>query len=77
MSVYQPHEACQHIIDNMDLDETDNQGQIVIYTGLFRHSDDSIHDEPETPSQVAEPCRACLHDSGTRGGICDQCGDEV
>jgi hypothetical protein len=27
--------------------ETDNEGQIVLYTGLFQHSDGSIHDEPE------------------------------
>lgn len=25
----------------------DNEGQIVIYTGLYEHSDGSVHDSPE------------------------------
>lgn len=51
--VYSDQEAFQKISDNLDLhDETDNQGQIVIYTGLFRWSDDTIHDEPEPGRDV-------------------------
>jgi len=46
--IYTDEEATQQIIDNLELyGETDNQGQIVIYTGLFRWKDDTIHNEPE------------------------------
>ena len=27
--------------------ETDNDGQLVLYTGVFKWSDDNFHDEPE------------------------------
>src|ERR1700722_17041929 len=32
---------------HFDLSEEDGQGQIVIYTGLFRWEDGTIHDEPQ------------------------------
>jgi hypothetical protein len=32
----------------------DNDGQIVIYTGLYRWSDQTIHDEPQ-PQKEPEP----------------------
>lgn len=48
MKTYTDNEAFQHVSDNLDLHgETDNQGQIVIYTGLFRWEDGTIHDAPE------------------------------
>ena len=28
-------------------EQTDNEGQIVIYTGMYEWSDGSIHDEPD------------------------------
>lgn len=27
--------------------ELDNDGQVVIYTGIFEHSDGNLHNEPE------------------------------
>jgi len=53
--VYSDQEAFQQISDNLDLHgETDNQGQIVIYTGLFLWEDGTIHDEPEVNYQPSE-----------------------
>jgi hypothetical protein len=31
----------------LDFSQTDNEGQIIIYTNLFRWNDDSIRDEPD------------------------------
>lgn len=31
----------------VDLDQTDNDGQIVIYTGVYKWADGSLHTEPE------------------------------
>lgn len=38
-------------LDNGELDEeTDNEGQIVIYTGVFEWSDGTLHDEVDPDS---------------------------
>lgn len=49
--IYSDNEAAQKILDNLELEANDDgNGQIVIYTGLFRWADGTIHDEPEPKS---------------------------
>lgn len=33
---------------------TDNEGQVVIYTGLFKHSDGELYDGPEVISTISQ-----------------------
>lgn len=44
-------EYIRRVVDSLgDSDpdfETDNEGQIIIYTGMYKWEDDTIHDEPE------------------------------
>lgn len=41
----QDHMTDEWLTDNSP--EKDNDGQLVFYTGLYEHSDGTIHDEPE------------------------------
>jgi hypothetical protein len=36
--------------------QTDNEGQLVIYTNMYRHEDGTIHNVPENPSFEDSPC---------------------
>lgn len=47
MKTYTWQEVLQMIASGQCEDETDNEGQIVIYTGVFRHNDGSIKDLPD------------------------------
>jgi hypothetical protein len=48
MKTYTDAQAITEITKNrIDLSETDNGGQIVIYTGLYRWSDNTIRTEME------------------------------
>lgn len=51
MNTYTEQEAMQSITDDVncgiDMSETDNQGQVVIYTGIFRWNDGTYHEEPD------------------------------
>jgi hypothetical protein len=47
MKIYTEAELWQNITKNATLDETDNQGQIVIYTGIYMWEDGTFRDEEE------------------------------
>jgi len=50
MKKYTEEEAVAEIISSVDSTQdcqVDNQGQLVIYTGIFVHADGSLHDQPE------------------------------
>lgn len=40
------HEIVQHLVREHNF-EHDNQGQLVLYTGVFEWADGSFHDKPE------------------------------
>ena len=47
MKTYTDDEVLSLLHMDLDLSETDNQGQIIIYTNLFRWQDGSIRDTPD------------------------------
>lgn len=47
LKTYDDNEAFQYISDNLDMSETDNDGQILIYTNLFRWNDGTIRNQPD------------------------------
>jgi hypothetical protein len=68
----------------LDLSETDNLGQIIIYTNLYRWNDGSIRDDfdpswgdpgPYDPEvTLRHPSWDCDHDYSEGRGVCDKCG---
>jgi hypothetical protein len=52
MAIYTETEVVRQMVElavseHPDLMEVDNEGQIIIYTGIFRWSDGTFHDESE------------------------------
>jgi len=42
-------EVARTILDGTASTENDNQGQVIIYTGIYEWEDESLHYEPEKP----------------------------
>jgi hypothetical protein len=74
MSTMTPTEVHDAIVDSVsdchpDNELVDNEGQIVIYTGIYRWKDGTYHDGVKDPSQ-SRPC-GC---SGNQ--VCQDCRKE-
>jgi hypothetical protein len=56
MKTYTVEEADQYVSDMFSVNsaETDNEGQIIIYTGLYRWSDNTIRDEAQPPDTLRD-----------------------
>lgn len=80
MKTYNASQARKYIKDNIELSDTDNEGQIIVYTGLYTWSDGTIRDYPEGEVEDVIKCEFCGADTHMVGyapnGLCGECGGE-